>query len=429
MKAAQLLYQRAIQLDPNFASAYKSLSSTYYNLAEPSLASPIIKKAFDLRDRTSERERLNIEIAYYYFGNDDMEAAARSLKLYLDIYPNSPVNWGNLCNLYTQLGQYGQAIDAGEHAWRLDPHSGFVAEVLSRAYKRANRFSEAKAVAEKSIADGRDRWGTHSILLQIAFAEGDSAQVKANADWGLAHNPKQMTLDDMAMAAATGGKIREAADTAARSRTEALRDGDTDYADALMQDLASLYINLEEPQKAADVLKQVKTDSGTPDGPMFLRAQLGKFDEAQHYLATNHPELDSNTMRTYRDLPLLRAILAFESHKPAEAVRLLEPARPYQLCDFYVPYLRARAETEAGMLEAAAADYRLILANQGVDPISPLYSLSHLRLARVLVQKKQIDAAQTEYKAFLEAWKNADAELPLLNQARQEYAKLPGERN
>ena len=426
MKAARLLYQRAIELDPNFASAYKSLSATYYNLGDPGQASPIIKKAFDLRDRTSERERLNIQIAYYYFGNDDLEAAARSLKLYLDIYPNSPVNWGNLCNLYTQLGQYAQAIDAGEHAWRLDPHSGFVAEVLARAYKRANRFPEATAVAEKSIADGRDRWGTHSILYQIAFANRDAAQMKANTDWGMNHNQRHMTLDDMAMADASEGKLREAVDTIARSHSEALRGGDSDYADAVLQDLASLYLDLDQPRQAADVLKRVKADSGTPDGPMLIRAQLGDFVEAQHYLATVHPELDSSTLRTYYDLPQLRATLAIQNHEPADAVRLLEPARPYQLCNFTVPYLRASAETAAGMLDAAVADYRLILNNQGVDPISPLYSLSHLRLARVLLQQKQIEPARAEYKVFFEAWKNADTDLALLVNAKQEYAKLPG---
>jgi eukaryotic-like serine/threonine-protein kinase len=427
MKASQVLLQRAIQLDPNFASAYKSLSSTYYNLGDTGQASTIIKKAFDLRDRTSERERLNIEIAYYYFGTYDWEAAARSLKLYLDIYPNSPANWGNLCNLYTQLGQYSPAIDAGERGLHLDPRSGFVAEVLARAYKRANRFTEAKAVSEKSIADGRDRWGTHSILYQIAYAERDSARIKTETDWGLSHTQKHMTLDNLAEAAATGGRLREAEDAFAQGRAESLHDGDADFADAMLIDLADIYVKFEEPDKAANTIKHSQAAADAPGGPMSVRAELGDLAPAQHYLASGHPELDSNTIHTYRDVPMLRAMLAIKSHKPSEAVHLLEPARPYQLCDFAVPYMRARAETEAGMLDAAAADYRLILDNQGVDPVSPLYSLSHLRLARVLFQQKQIEPARAEYKAFFEAWKNADMDLPMLVKAKQEYAKLPAE--
>jgi predicted negative regulator of RcsB-dependent stress response len=103
---------------------------------------------------------------------------------------------------------------------------------------------------------------------------------------------------------------------------------------------------------------------------------------------------------------------------------MLEAARPYQMDCFDVPYLRAQAETEAGKLDAAVADYRLILANQGVDPISPLYSLAHLRLARVLAQQKKKEEARQQYLALFDAWKNADSDLPVLKAARSEIAKL-----
>ena len=126
----------------------------------------------------------------------------------------------------------------------------------------------------------------------------------------------------------------------------------------------------------------------------------------------------------YCTLPMVRAALDIIAHKPAQAVQLLEPARNYQLRNFRVPNLRARAETEAGLLDAAAQDYRLILDHQGVDPIAPVYSLSHLRLARILALQKKADLARQEYNAFFAAWKNADTDLPLLVQARREYAAL-----
>ena len=112
------------------------------------------------------------------------------------------------------------------------------------------------------------------------------------------------------------------------------------------------------------------------------------------------------------------------AHKPADAVNLLEPAHAYQLRDYAIPYLRAEAETEAGFMDAAAEDYRLILDNPGVDPISPEYSLSHFRLARVLARQKKTDEARTEYRAFLDAWKDADAGLPLFEDAKRELAQL-----
>ena len=116
--------------------------------------------------------------------------------------------------------------------------------------------------------------------------------------------------------------------------------------------------------------------------------------------------------------------MALKGHRPAEAVDLLEPARPYQLRDFKVPYLRAEAETEAGSIAAAEADYRLILDNKGVDPIAPVYSLSHLRLARLLVLEKKTEAARREYQAFLNAWNDGDPELKILADARRELTDL-----
>ncbi|MGC2161143.1 MAG: winged helix-turn-helix domain-containing protein, partial [Silvibacterium sp.] len=241
-KTAQTLLERAIGLDPNFAYAYSSLGSTYYNRGDFAQAATFYKKAFELRERTTERERLNLEINYYAYGLNDYEQAIRSLRLYLDIYPQSPNAWSTLCNLYTQLGEYSQAIEAGEHALRIDSHSGFGATVLARAYKRANRFHDAKQAANTAIANGWDSSGPHSILFQIAYAEQDAAAIKTEGTWGLTHQHANQSLDDLGFAAASDGKLREAINDFSRARTESLRNGDTDYADETLLDLAGVLI-------------------------------------------------------------------------------------------------------------------------------------------------------------------------------------------
>ena len=210
----------------------------------------------------------------------------------------------------------------------------------------------------------------------------------------------------------------------ARARTESLQDGDNDFADVTLIDLADALVDFGEPSRAAVVLKQMKGDGGDLGRLVFLRAQTGDLTPAQHFIGTASPGRKSNTLNAYCDLPLVRALLALKGHKAEAAVQLLEPARLYQLRDFRVPYLRAQAETEANRLGDAADDYRLILNNPGVDPIAPLYSISHLGLARVLVLQKEPGQARDEYRAFLEAWKNADPEIPLLLHAKQEYEKL-----
>jgi len=424
LKSAKGLFERAVALDPNFASAYKALASCYYDLNDPAQAAVLYKKAFDLRERTTERERLSIEILYYGGGIANYEEAIRSLKVFLQIYPNDSSNWGNLCNLYTQLGEYSLAIDAGQHAFRLDPRSSFAAEVLARAYKRANRFGEAKAVANASIASGRERWGTHSILFQIAFAERDAAGIKSEGEWGLTHNHVDLSLDDLGFAAATGGKLREAEDDFLRASNAALRSGDKEGSNGVLVDLAHALIDLEEPARAAAILKKIEGDTIDAEGVAFAKAEAGDAAAAEGLIAASGSVGDRNTIRVYCDVPRLRALLALSARKPSEAVHLLEPARIYQLRDFGIPYLRARAKTEAGMLDAAAQDYRLILNNQGVDPISPLYSLSHLRLARVLAMQRKLNDARDEYRAFFAAWKDADTDLPLFIQARREYEAL-----
>jgi tetratricopeptide (TPR) repeat protein len=430
-KAAQSLLERAIAQDPNFASAYRSLSSTYYNRGDFAQAAKFIQKAFELRDRTTERERLGIETAYYAYGVYDYEATIRSMKLFNEIYPNNAGNWGNLCNMYTQLGEYTEAIAAGEQSYRIDPHLAIGGTVLARAYKRANRFADAKRVANTVIAEGKDQWGIHSILFQIAFAEHDAAKIKSEGEWGLTHLSANQSLDDLAFAAATGGRLHEAVDDFTRSKAESLRGGDTDFANEVLMDQAGVQVRLEEFAGAKETLSHLEDAGGlSADGGMqaalaAYRAQLGDPAFAQHLLATSGNGDDkNNTVLVFVELPVLRALLALKAHKPAEAVQLLEPTRPYQLRDFVVPYLRAQAEAEAGMLDAAAADYRMILDNQGVDPISPMYPLSHLRLARVLALEKKTDESRSQYRAFFDAWGDADQGIKILADAKREYAQL-----
>jgi tetratricopeptide (TPR) repeat protein len=418
------LFERAIALDGNFASAYLGLSNSYYNRRDFVQAAAIVRKAYDLRANTTERERLNIEIAYNEYGTWDFEAAIASMKLYNEIYPSDASNWFSLCNMYSALGEYPEAIEAGEHAYRLGPHSGSGAEILARAYRRANRFAEAKRVAAAAIADGKDLWGIHSTLFQIAFAESDKATMKTETDWGITHDQLSQTLTNLGFVAASEGKRRQAIKDFSLARQEAIRSGDSDFADGASLWLAAILFEFEDPGGAAACLKQMKGDGGDPGTLDFFKAELGDPVPAQRLVARIDSSSTRNTLSLYFDRPMLRALLALKAHKPAEAVAEMEPARKYQMRDYGVPYQRARMEAEAGMLDQAAEDYRLILAHQGIDPIWTDYALSHLRLARVLARQKKVDEARREYRGLLDTWKDADSDLPLLRAAKSELARL-----
>jgi len=424
-RTAGLLLEHAIALDANFTSAYRALGIIYYNRQDFVQASAYYKRAFDLRDHVTGRERLNIEISYYNGGIRDLESAAREMLLFDQMYPGSSANWVNLCNAYTQLGWYPQAVEAGQKALRLGPNNGLASIVLARALVRANRLDEAKQVAQQAIAGGREQVTTHGILFQIAFAEGDTTAMKTEGEYGLTHGFPLSSLGDLANAAAAGGRLREAEDDLERAHAEALRTGDSDMADSYLLDLAAILAELGQPAQAAATLDRMRGDAGYPSDVARLRVDLGDLAPAQRVLSLDTDFTRYSTIHNHVETPLLRATLALHDHKSAEAVHLLEPARPYQMRSFEVPYLRAQAEAEAGMLDATASDYQLILDNPGVDPTAPEYSLAHLRLARVLALERKIEPARAEYQKFFTAWKNADADLSLLHAARAEFSKLP----
>ncbi len=427
MKASQILLERAITLDPNFASAYRILASSYYNLGDFTQASKYYKQAFDLRERTTERERLGIEVMYYGYALQDYDESIRRTKQFLQIYPNVTNSWVSLSNLYDLLGQYPQALDAAQHAFKLDPHSGVAAVELTRSYLRLSRFSEAKETARAALAAGKDHWDIHSILYQIAVAEKDAPAIKAEGDWGLTHQHVNTSLQDLAFGAASHGQLHLAIEQFARARAAAIRSGERDFSNGALLHQAQVETELEQPQKAAATLKEMKGDAGDPGNPgqiAVLKAVNGDLAGARQFLnsadaADNHRTVDHSIY-----VPLVRALLLLRAKRPAEAVQVMEAARPYQLADFEIPYYRAEAETEAWNLNAAESDYRLILANPGVNPISPLYTLAHLRLARVLVRQKKEAAARAEYQTFLDAWREGDKDLPLLAAARAEAQRL-----
>jgi tetratricopeptide (TPR) repeat protein len=383
-----------------------------------------IQKAWDLRAHTTERERLTIEIAYNTYGDWDWESAVERLRIYNQIYPNDAAGWFNLSSMYSRLGEYLQAIEAAEHAYHLAPNSGSGAETLARAYMRANRFADAKRVAAAAIAEGKDRWGTHRILYEIAYAEHDTQRMKTEGEWGFTHGEMGQSLTDLGFVAASEGKVREAVDDFTRARQEAVRSGDADFADDATMFLAGILIEDGYPSEAMASLKQMGSDAIDPGTTAEFRAELGDLGPAQRQVAQLSAGDPRNTLSRYFDLPMMRALLEIKEHKPEQAVKDIEPARKYQMRDYGVPYMRGRAEADAGMLDKAAEDFRLILANPGLDPIWPGHSLAHLRLARVLVRQNKLAEARAEYEAFLTLWKSGDPQVPLLVEAKQEYAKL-----
>jgi DNA-binding winged helix-turn-helix (wHTH) protein/Flp pilus assembly protein TadD len=417
-------YQRAVELDPQFAMAYSAIATEYYNLNEFNVASQYYRKAFELSDRVSAKEKLIIQAHYYCEGQKDVLQGIKVYWMWAGTYPHDWRPWVNLANEYTQLGQYAPAIAAGERAVEEAPNRGMAYSVLARAYKRANRFADAKSLALRAEQRGIDSSGLHSSLLQIAYAENDADALAHEIKWGENHNGGWYFLDIQAGAAAAAGEYKKAEELFRGAYEFAKNDNLAETAVDILLDQAQMEFEFGLPGASRATLGSLgRSDTTLPD-LAILRAELGDTAFAENYLAEQSGNKHTGTHMAYLNLPLLRATLAMEHGKPLDAVAALEPARPYEMANYAVLTQRAAAYLKAGHPEMAVSDYQKILANLGVDPVSPLYPLAHLGLARAYAMENNQAASRGEYEKFFDMWKNADADIPILKQARIEYSRL-----
>jgi DNA-binding winged helix-turn-helix (wHTH) protein/tetratricopeptide (TPR) repeat protein len=420
-------YQKAAELDPQFAMAYGAIATDYYNMGEFNLASQYIRKAFELSDRVSAKERLTIQAHYYAEGRKDMQQGISTYRQWTAIYPNDWIPWVNLANDYTQLGQYAPAIAAGERALEIEPNRPMIYSVLARAYNHANRFAEAKSTGLKAVQRGKDSTGLHSTLFEIAFAEQDADALAREIRWAATNSDSWYAWNliyNQAKAAASAGHLKNAQELFHTSYETAQREKLPEVADDILKDEAMVEILLGSPADARTTLSHVRNlDSGSPDLGI-LYAQLGDASIAEKYLADHGAGTDPGTVMNYMYLPRTRAAVAMQKGRPEEAIAALEPAQPYMLANFYVLTQRAEASLQAGKPDIAIRDYSTILANRGVDPCAAQYPLAHLGLARAYALKNNMTGSRNEYEKFFTLWKDADANLPILKQARVEYSRL-----
>lgn len=419
-------FQRAVELDPQFAMAYGQIANDYYNLSEFNQASTYYAKAFQLSEHVSAKEKLILQAHYYAEGRHDLENGIRTYGLWADTYPFDWVPFVNLCNQYTQLGKYAPAIEAGQQALKLQPDRGITYSVLARALVRANRFAEAKAIGDLAVKRGKDSVGLHSTLFVIAVQEHDGIALSRETQWATVHNTGWYGWtfsDSQAEANAMVGSYRQAETLFHAAYQIAKEQKSSESADRLLMSEAQMEFDFGLPAIAKSTLHRIENQN--PDVPdlAVLYAELGDASAAQRYVATYSNRTD-DTQMMYLYLPRVRAALAMSQGKPLAAVAALEAGRPYELADLAILTQRAAAYLEAGKGEAAAKEYQTILAHPGLDPGVYLYSMAHLGLAKSLALSGYADASKAEYKTFLTIWKSADYDLPVLKEAKVELARL-----
>jgi eukaryotic-like serine/threonine-protein kinase len=427
------LFQRAISLDPNFAMAYARLGTNYNNLRQSARAAESTRKAYELRERVGEREKFYIVSHYDNFVTGNLEAARKTYELWAQTYPRDDVPSGNLGVIYLYLGDYDKALAATQEMMRVSPGSGLSYANLVAAYEQVNRLDEVRATAQEAQAHNLDSPLIHFNLYGIDFLQHDTAGMEREAA-ALMGKPgfEDLMLDAESHTATYGGQFakareltRHASDSAQRAdekETAAGYEAEAAVREALVGNTGPA----TQQAQAALALSDGKNVEAVSAIALGLAGAPLQATRLAADLARRFPE---DTIVQFEYLPMIRAATALQSGSGTKALEALAPAAPYELgsiggVTLYPVYLRGEAYLAAHQGSAAAAEFQKIVDHPGIRPTFAEHALAKLGLGRAYVLTGDATKARAEYQNFLALWKDADTDVPILKQARAEYAKL-----
>jgi serine/threonine protein kinase/tetratricopeptide (TPR) repeat protein len=422
--------RRAIELDPSFAMAHAFLSGVYTNTGQASLAPAYAQKAFELRDRVSERERFFISWRYYRDATQAFDKALDLTRSWTATYPREAVAFNSLGVVYLRLGRYEESLSPLREAIRLDPKFTPAYANLAGALMDLNQFNEARAVLRQLTEQGLDFAGARRISYLLAFIQNDAATMERDLAASIGPSETNAAFGWHAHTLAFNGHAAAAHEQFTKGIQLATQGNFPEVAAQLSLEDAETHAMLgqcAETRREAAAGLALSRDMVTLEHAAHVLALCGSATEAMAFsneLAKRFPEA---TLITHLSLPVIAASAALERGDAARAIAILEPVRPYDhagSADFWPMYLRGRAFLQLKDGQRAANEFRAIIDHRGEVPTSPLYALAHVGLARAATLLKDSDTARREYEAFFKLWNDADPNLQTLKEARAEYARL-----
>ena len=437
--AAIPMLRRTIELDPNFAMAHALLGTVYSNLQEPSLAAESLKKAYDLRDRVSEWERFYIESHYYHFATGELEKGNQVYQLWAQTYPREGAALANLGAAYASLGQYEMAIAENLEALRREPDNEFAYTNLLYLYTDLNRLDEARATYQQALEHKFDKVWLHVGLYGVASLQGDAAEMGRLVALA-AGKPgiEDMLLSEQADTEGFYGRLAKAREFSQRAVESAQR-AEEKQAAALWQMNAALreaeFGNAAVARKEAAAALALASTRDTQTLGALVLAQAGDAAQAQRIAEDLAKRFPLDTLVNGYWLPTIRAAIDLNRNNPAKAVELLQGAASYELgaelstAEWAAPLHPAFVRGQSYLLlhegKLAAAEYQKFVDHRGlVRNCSPGAALAYIGLARAYAMQGDTAKAKAAYQDFLTLWKDADPDIPVLKEAKAEYAKL-----
>jgi len=430
--------QKAVELDPRFALAYSSLAVDHYNLNQNARASEEIRQAFEMADRQTARERLQITTLYYDLGTGDVKKAIASYKLWANLYPRDDVPWGDLSSEYFLIGDYEEAAANAKEALRLEPSSVAWYENLSTADIALQRLEEAEALLKEAFAKKLEDPSLHANMYALAFLRNNAAamQRELSATTGQASGEDTM-LALQADTEAFSGRLKKAR-ALSRQAVESAQRAELAEPAAIWEGLAALreaaFGNKEEARNGAEKVLGIAPESRDAQTlAALILARAGETQHAQAIVDDLSARYVSNTVIQMVWIPTIRAQNELLRQNSRSALQYLEVVTPYERgqmignlsnCCLIPIYLRGEAYLAAGQGPQAVNEFQKILDDKGVVVNCWAGSLALLGKARAQVLAGYKAGARTSYAQFLAQWKDADADVPIYKAARSEYAKL-----
>jgi serine/threonine protein kinase/tetratricopeptide (TPR) repeat protein len=427
-------YRRAIELDPKFAVAYADLGVCYGNLSQASLAAENIKKAYELRERVSERENLRISAYYYAFATGELEKEAQTYELWVQSYPHDALPHRDLGVNEVVLGQFDKALLEDEEALRLEPDNGTNYSNAWAVYMALNRMDDAKAILDAAAARKLDNVGLHAERYSLAFLRGDKTEMAQQVAWGAGKpGSEDPMLSAQSDTEAYYGRLGAARDFSRRAVDSAVRADSKETAAIWQINSALREAEFENAAQAKQGVVAAMALAPGRDVKVVAALTLARAGDAARALALVQ-ELEKsdplNTVLKLYWLPTVKAAIELNRGDAAHAIDLLQAVAPYELGgppplgQLYPVYLRGLVYLSLHQSTFAAVEFQKILDRRNIVTNFPTGALTHLQLARAYVLSGDTAKAKTAYQDFFALWKDADPDIPILKEAKAEYAKL-----
>jgi len=426
--------KRAIELDRDFPLAYAGLATRYVNLRQPSLALEYATKAYVLRDRVTGREKLRIS-ATYFRAKGEEEKVTQIYELWEANYPRDDVPHNNLGVAYGFMGQYDKALIECQEVVALTPDDVTSYQNLGSTYVSLNRLDEAKVVYDQALTHKLDSGGLRQNIYIVAFLRGDAMQMEQQVAWGAGKpGDEDVLLSMQSDTEAYYGRMSKAHDFSRRAVDSAVR-ADSKEAAALWQVNAALREaelgNATSARQGATRALALSSGRDVKVTAAIVLARIGDISRARVLLEELEKNYPTNTMLKLYWLPAINAAIELNKGNSSQALVDLEAAAPYELGQagtfinyLYPAYMRGQAYLLEHNGTAAAAEFQKVLDHRGIVVNFVTGSLARLQIGRAYAMAGDSAKAKSAYQGFFSLWKGADPDIPILKEAKAEYAKL-----